>query len=498
MKCLVLALACFVPSLVPSAQTTIPVPGGAPTIQGAIVLAQDGDTVLVSPGTYPEGLDFLGKAITVASTDGASVTTIDAATVFDSAVIFHSGEGPGSVLRGFTVRGGNGSQLAGGISCFDGTGSSTPLVQQCVIRENRTSLGSAGGVDGDPTLEDCLIEDNHCPYQSGGIAGSPTVRRCTIRGNHGYEGGGMYLFGGRVSDSVIVENVALEGTAGGGVLLAGPAVLERCLIARNSSQALGFYRCGAGGVSASPFFAGTMLPPPRLVSCTVVENHIVQPYQPHDDSAGGVEGHVVLIDTLVRDNDDHDVTTVDAALFCNIRGGYAGPGNFDADPLFRDAAHGDYRLLPGSPCIDTGAQWVPLDADGSRADIGAFAFAHAVAFVRNGRGVNPLLLSSATPPAIGTTWDARIDASLVPGTTLSGITARTQAREPGVVLPQGEVLVSGARLFTFTQASSGVTDDFLLAIPSDTSLLGFELHAQGFASAGGLHLGNALRVLVGE
>ena len=37
------------------------------TIQGAIFDAEDGDVVLVNPGTYYESIDFLGKSITVAS-----------------------------------------------------------------------------------------------------------------------------------------------------------------------------------------------------------------------------------------------------------------------------------------------------------------------------------------------------------------------------------------------------------------------------------------------
>jgi hypothetical protein len=49
-------------------------------------------------------------------------------------------------------------------------------------------------------------------------------------------------------------------------------------------------------------------------------------------------------------------------------------GNINADPLFADAPNGDYHLLWGSPCIDTGAPNSPLDPGGSRADMGARPF----------------------------------------------------------------------------------------------------------------------------
>src|SRR5690348_420465 len=96
-------------TVIASAQSTIHVPADVPSIQQAIFQANNGDVILVSPGTYFEVLNFQGKAITVQSTDGPAVTFIDAQNSF-SAVSFTNGEGPGAVLRGFTVTHGFGSQ----------------------------------------------------------------------------------------------------------------------------------------------------------------------------------------------------------------------------------------------------------------------------------------------------------------------------------------------------------------------------------------------------
>jgi len=55
-----LVLACSV--IIPGAAfcTEIHVPADQPSIQAAINAAQDGDTVIVSPGRYLEHIDFLG------------------------------------------------------------------------------------------------------------------------------------------------------------------------------------------------------------------------------------------------------------------------------------------------------------------------------------------------------------------------------------------------------------------------------------------------------
>ncbi len=81
--------------------------GPGDSIQAAIDAAVDGDEIVVAPGTYFETIDFLGKAITLRSSNGPEVTIIDAQGV-GSVVTCDSGEGPGTVLEGFTITGGTG------------------------------------------------------------------------------------------------------------------------------------------------------------------------------------------------------------------------------------------------------------------------------------------------------------------------------------------------------------------------------------------------------
>ena len=80
------------------------------SIQTAIVAALNGDTVEVALGTYMESIDFLGKAITVRSTDptdmGVVLNTIIDGNGFRHVVQCITSEGPDTVLSGFVITGG--------------------------------------------------------------------------------------------------------------------------------------------------------------------------------------------------------------------------------------------------------------------------------------------------------------------------------------------------------------------------------------------------------
>jgi predicted outer membrane repeat protein len=98
----------------------IHVPDDYPTIQQGIYEAENGDTVLVSDGTYYEQINFLGKPITVASeylVDGdpshIDNTIIDGSEIPEgdscSIVYFTNEEDTTSVLCGFTIQHGGGT-----------------------------------------------------------------------------------------------------------------------------------------------------------------------------------------------------------------------------------------------------------------------------------------------------------------------------------------------------------------------------------------------------
>ena len=71
-------------------------------------------------------------------------------------------------------------------------------------------------------------------------------------------------------------------------------------------------------------------------------------------------------------------------------GGIGGIGNSIDDPLFVDAPARNYHLTEGSPAVDTGNPAAPLDADGTRADMGALPLLRFVVTNVNNSGAGSL------------------------------------------------------------------------------------------------------------
>jgi Protein of unknown function (DUF1565) len=167
-----------------AAAAVIHVPADQPTIQGAINSAKNEDTVLVSPGTYKENINFLGKAITVKSSKGPTVTVIDGGGI-SSVVTFSSNETLTSVLRGFTLQNGNAmnapnaSTLEGGAIAIE---KASPTIKNNVIQGNLAVFagGGIGVAFGSPLIEGNIIRKNsQTPqFDSGvGVEGLAYVER---------------------------------------------------------------------------------------------------------------------------------------------------------------------------------------------------------------------------------------------------------------------------------------------------------------------------------
>ncbi len=180
------------------------------TIQDAINASVDGDLILVSPDTYVENINFLGKAVTIQSTAGPALTIIDGDQL-GSAVTFASNETIDTVLDGFTIRNGVADD-GGGVYCWG----SSPTIMNCMIVENSVSKAwsSGGGIcsnESAPTFINCVIADNSAEY-GGAISlwtdSAVEFISCTIADNTATQfGGGIYT----QHSSVTLTNCILWG-----------------------------------------------------------------------------------------------------------------------------------------------------------------------------------------------------------------------------------------------------------------------------------------------
>jgi hypothetical protein len=289
-RAIILVAVLTIPALAYSA--TITVPDDYAKIQDAIDAAATGDTVTVKPGIYQENIDFKGKAVTVRSEQGANVTVIDGRHNNASVVTCKSGEGPDSVLDGFTVTNSIHTEDGGGMY----NESSSPTVTHCIFTKNWVnSIGRAGGgmcnIDShpvvthcdfitnyagsgagmyndnsSPTVTDCLFNNNQADMYSGGMYNdnnsNPIVEDCIFSYNKAtsLDGGGMYNKNSSpsVTGCCFSDNSTEYGDGGGMCNRSSSPTVTDCTFSMNSAQfGGGMYNSGDAIVTNCSFYANS-------------------------------------------------------------------------------------------------------------------------------------------------------------------------------------------------------------------------------------------------
>ena len=235
---------------------------------------------------------------------------------------------------------------------IDGTGNYH--VVQCVSSEEPNTIldgftitgGNANGTSSDGYGGGMLNDNYSCPM----------VKNCTFIGNFAVDGGGMLNL---TSSSPTVTNCTFTGntatTNGGGMynLSNSSPTVTNCIFSGNETiNQDGGGMCNNGNSN------------PTVTNCILW---------------GDIGGEIY--------DSGASSTTV---TYSDVGGGWGGAGNIDADPCFVDADANDWRLLPSSPCVDTGDNSAPnlpatdlagkprvVDGDGDTnavVDMGAYEF----------------------------------------------------------------------------------------------------------------------------
>lgn len=342
----------------PTQPKTITVPGMRSTIQSAIDVAYNGDTVLVSPGTYQENINFRGKNITVTSSAGPDVTIIDGNKA-GSVVTFSSGENLSAQLNGFTIRNGANTYQGGGVYIDH----ASPTILNNRITGNTASWGAGIHVNfASPSIRNNIVTLNTGGSYGGGIsiggAASAQIIDNTISDNKSSYGGGISMWAAGtplIKGNKIVNNTASD--TGGGVYIvnASSSMIVQNLIANNKAATGGAVY---GGSSNDTF-----------VNNTLVNNTSTQGESVYIPNAPFVNNIVVSVSgqaAIYRSssyltNFSHNIVySASGNAYANSSPDQGGiNGNITADPRLSNPQLGYYGLLAGSPAIDAGDGTAP-------------------------------------------------------------------------------------------------------------------------------------------
>ncbi len=371
------------------------VPDDFGAISAAVDAAVDGDTIIVEAGTYSgssnRNIDPAGKELVLIGEAGSESCVIDGSYT-DRAFYIHNGEGPETVIQGFTIRN---FHIAKGAGVFVSGSSPTLRDLQFDTCVAGSWLGGDGGglllLDSSPAIENMRITNCSADDYGGGMyisSSYPVIDDLTLSSSTASAGGGLFLKNGAsvvlreatlsgnsatgsgggfyaarksklsAEDAVFSNNIAAEG-GGAGYLMSGSSYeLTRCEITGNSAYEGGAFfmrtacrpkavqavfcentATGSGGalyceLGSSPLFA----------DCIIWDNQDGIVFNPADEPDTAVVAY-----SCVENGEGGVVLNGNGTLFWL-------EGNMDEDPELRSPWTGDFSLSSGSPCIDAGIQ----------------------------------------------------------------------------------------------------------------------------------------------
>lgn len=389
--------------------------GAATNIQSAVDAASDNDSVIIADGKYyvapTNGISWNAlspvKHITLASENGPENCIIDCQSK-GRAFTLDAGQNTNDTLNGLTIK--NGKPVP---ADFKGGGAiylnrTSPNIRNCYFASNNASAdgyGADGGAintvsNASPTIEDCFFYRNKGTHHGGAgcsTKSSPTIRRCVFQENFGQScnGGGAWVFvtlsSGLFENNLAFSNRAQKIDAGpttngglGGAVSCqnSDPVIRYCTFARNSTVYTESNR-GRGGA----LFAAAGSPKPKVYNCIFSDNL----------STNGEEniGSSGILDLTYCDI--FPANTFTSAVPAS---------NISADPLFIEAANGNFRIQEGSSCINSGTnlEWMSAGVDldgnprkmGSRVDMGAYERIPSVYKIITSKTTNGVIIPAGT------------------------------------------------------------------------------------------------------
>jgi len=283
------------------------------TIQSAIDEAFDGDTIIVSEGTYVENINLKGKNVILSSTDPTNPdivarTTIDG-NLIAPVVIFNGTEDENCKIIGFTITNGKAlsqNNLGGGIK-GDGT--------MATIQYNRIIGNYDSGIyDCDGMIQNNLINkntgrdywDSFCGiYDCNGLIQNNVItenngsglQSCNgiIQYNNisGNTASGLYNCNGIIQYNNISGNVWEEYTAdifGGGLSKCNGTIQYNTISGNLGQSGGGLYKCDGGIIRNNTISGNWAKGGGGLANCNNIENNIIVNNWAYFCISSGVDG----------------------------------------------------------------------------------------------------------------------------------------------------------------------------------------------------------------